>query len=124
MQSIIQKTSDDYVKAHHIRCRIRMKSHLHVSRTHGPFAPALNVCRSVPVSTSCTFLGPRLLGGHGLGVTGRRLSSGDYVIRVSNDATEPVREAYKKRGKIEVLCQALQARGLNFEQYLRQNPLP
>ena len=104
-----------YVKAHHIRCRIRMKRNMHVSRTHGPLAPALNVFRSLPVSTSCTFLGPRLLCGHGLGVTGRRLSSGEYVIRVSNDASEQVREAYKKRGKIEVLCQALQARGLNFE---------
>ena len=105
-----------YLKAHHIRFRIRMKSNMNVSRTNGTLSPALNFFRSLPVSTYCTLIGPRLICGHWLWVTGMRLSSGEYLILVSNDASDQVLEEYKKRWKIEVLFQALKSRGFNFEE--------
>lgn len=93
-----------------------MKSNMNISRTNGPLSPALNFFRSLPVSTYCTLIGPRLIGGHWLWVTGMRLSSGEYLIRVSNDESNQVLEEYKKRWKIEVLFQALKSRGFNFEE--------
>jgi len=39
-----------------------------------------------------------------------RLSSGEYLILVSNDASDQVLEEYKKRWKIEVLSDIEQGR--------------
>jgi hypothetical protein len=43
-----------------------------------------------------------------------RLSSGEYLILVSNDASDQVLEEDKQRWKIAVLFQALQSRGFHF----------
>jgi hypothetical protein len=105
-----------YLQAHHIRFHIRIKRDMHVARTNGTMSPVLNFFRSLPVSTYCTLLGPRLVCGHLLWVTGMRLPSGEYLIIVSNDESDQILENYRKRWKIEVLFQALKSRGFNFEE--------
>jgi Transposase DDE domain len=105
-----------YLQAHHIRFHIRIKRDMHVARTNGTLSPVLNFFRSLPVSTYCTLIGPRLVCRHLLWVTGMRLPSGDYLILVSNDESDKILEDYKKRWKIEVLFQALKSRGFNFEE--------
>lgn len=104
-----------YLKAHHIRFRIRIKRDMKVSRSHGRVSPALNFFRRVPVSTYCTLHGARWVCGHMLWITGMRLPSGAYLIVVSDDYSDYVLEEYKKRWKIEVLFEALKSRGFNFE---------
>ena len=105
-----------YLKKHHIRFHIRIQKNMNVSRTNGTLSPALNFFRSLPVSTYCTLIGPRLVCGHLLWVTGMRLPSGEYLIIVSNEESDQVLEEYKKRWKIEVLFQTLKSRGFNFEE--------
>jgi hypothetical protein len=104
-----------YLTSHHIRFRIRIKRDMKVARSKGTCAPALHFFRSLPLSTDCTLHGPRLVCGQMLWVTGMRLPSGDYLIVVSDDQSDQVMEAYKKRWKIEVLFEALKSRGFNFE---------
>lgn len=104
-----------YLKAHHIRFRIRIKRDMNISRTNGTLSPALNFFRSLPVSTYCTLYGARRVCGHVLWITGMRLPSGDYLILVSDDPGDHVMDEYKKRWKIEVLFEALKSRGFNFE---------
>ena len=114
-REFIGETWFAYLKAHHIRFRIRIKRDMNVSRRHGNVSPALNFFRSLPVSTYCTLHEARQVCGHQLWVTGMRLPSGDYLIIVSDDYSDHVLEEYKKRWKIEVLFEALKSRGFNFE---------
>src|SRR5918999_2758730 len=44
-----------------------------------------------------------------------RLPSGAYLIIVSDDQSNDIMASYQKRWKIEVLFEALQSRGFNFE---------
>ena len=104
-----------YLKAHHIRFRIRIKRDMNVSRRHGRVSPARNFFRSLPVSTYCRLHGARRVWGHMLWITGMRLPSGDYLIVVSNEDSDHVMEEYRRRWKIEVLFEALKSRGFNFE---------
>ena len=105
-----------YLQYHRIRFRIRMKRDMHIARTNGVGSPALNFFRSLPLATSCLLSGARLVCGHRLWVTGMRLPANEYVIIVSDDASETMMEDYKRRWKIEVLFQALKSRGFNFEE--------
>jgi hypothetical protein len=104
------------LQAHHIRFRIRIKRDMNIARTNGIFAPARHFFRSLPVSTYCTLSGARMVCGHMLWVTGRRLPSGEYLIVVADDACDHVVNDYKKRWKIEVLFEAFKSRRFNFEE--------
>jgi Transposase DDE domain len=75
----------------------------------------MNFFRSLPLSTSCTLYGPRLICEQRLWGTGMRLPDGEYVIVVSEAQSDHVMEEYKRRWKIEVLFEALKSRGFNFE---------
>ena len=104
-----------YLIKHHIKCRLRIKKNMNLSRTNGQLSAAMNFFRSLPVSTECCLLDRRLVCGHLLWVTGMRLPSGDYLIIVSHDESDQVMTDYAKRWKIEVLFQSLKERGFNFE---------
>jgi Transposase DDE domain len=104
-----------YLKAHHIRFHIRIKRDMHIARTNGRLAPAMNFFRSLPLATYCTLHGPRLICDNRLWVTGMRLPDGEYVIVVSDTQSDHVMEEYKRRWKIEVLFESLKSRGFNFE---------
>ena len=73
-----------WLKANHIPFCIRIRHDMKVSRTTGALSPARNFFRSLPRSTSCALIGPRLVCGHWLWVTGMRLTSGAYLIVVSS----------------------------------------
>ena len=88
---------------------------MRVSRTTGALSPARNFFRSLPRSTSCSLIGPRLVCGHWLWVTGLRLSCGAYLIVVSNRPGHRALEMYKQRWQVEVLFEALKSRGFNPE---------
>jgi hypothetical protein len=104
-----------YLKRHHIPFHIRIKRDMKIARTNGHFSPASHFFRSLPLSTFCTLHGPRLICSHLLWVTGMRRPDGEYVIVVSDTQSEEVMDQYKKRWKIEVLFEALESRGFNFE---------
>ena len=72
--------------------------------------------RSLPIGTYCSLVGPRLVCGQKLWVTGGRLPSGEYLIIVSNYFSDTVMDDYKRRWEIEVLFQCLKSRGFNFEE--------
>ena len=61
-------------------------------------------------------IGPRLVCGHWLWVTGIHLPSGAYLIVVSNRPGHQTLEVYQRRWQIEVLFEALKSRGFNFEE--------
>jgi hypothetical protein len=88
---------------------------MNLARTDGTLAPARNFFRSLPLGTYCTLVGPRLVCGHLLWVTGMRLPSGEYLILVSNKNPEEAMEMYQKRWKIEVLFESLKSSGFNLE---------
>ena len=98
-----------------IRFRFRIKKNRKISRANGQLSDAQNFFRSLPMSTECQLIGHRLICGHLLWVTGMRLPSGDYLIVVSNDASDQAMSDYSKRWKIEVLFHSLKSRGFNFE---------
>ena len=75
---------------------------MHLSRTNGIFSPAANFFRSLPIGTYCSLVGPRLVCGQKLWVTGGRLPSGEYLIIVSNYFSETVMDDYKRRWEIEI----------------------
>ena len=103
-----------WLKANHIPFCIRIRHDMKVSRTTGALSAARNFFRSLPRSTSCRLLGPRLVCGHWLWVTGLRLPGGAYLIVVSNLCADAL-ERYRQRWQIEVLFEALKSRGFNFE---------
>ena len=53
-----------WLQAHHIPFCIRIRHDMKVSRTTGALSPARNFFRSLPRSTSCSLIGPRLVCGH------------------------------------------------------------
>ena len=67
-----------WLRAHHIPFCIRIRRDMKVSRTTGAFSPARNFFRSLPRSTSCCLIGPRLVCGHWLWVSGMHLPCGTY----------------------------------------------
>ena len=73
-----------WLRANHVPFCIRIRHDMKVSRTTGALSPARNFFRSLPRSTSCSLIGPRLVCGHWLWVTGMHLPSGAYLIVVSN----------------------------------------
>ena len=105
-----------WLRANHIPFCIRIRHDMKVSRTTGALSPARNFFRSLPRSTSCSLIGPRLVCGHWLWVTGMHLPSGAYLIVVSNRPGHQALEVYKRRWQIEVLFEALKSRGFNFEE--------
>lgn len=98
-----------------INFRFRIKKNMKISRSTGQLSEARNFFRSLPISTECQLIGRRLICGHWLWVTGMRLTSGDYLIVVSNNDSDQVMLEYSKRWKIEVLFHSLKSRGFNFE---------
>ena len=104
-----------WLSAHHIAFHLRIRHDMKVSRTTGVLAPARNFFRSLPRSTSCCLIGPRLVCGHWLWVSGIRLPDGAYLIVVSNRTGHQALERYKRRWQIEVLFEALKSRGFDFE---------
>lgn len=110
-----------WLRAHHIPFCIRIRRDMKVSRTTGAFSPARNFFRSLPRSTSCCLIGPRLVCGHWLWVSGMHLPCGTYLIVVSNRPGHQALERYKQRWQIEVLFEALKSRGFNLEEtHLRE----
>jgi len=101
-REFIGETWFAYLKAHHIRFRIRIKRDMNISRPNGTLSPALNFFRSLPISTYCTLYGSRMICGQMLWVTGMRLPSGAYLMIVSDDPSDHVMEDYQKRWKIGV----------------------
>ena len=95
-----------YLLKHRIPFRLRIKKNMMISRSTGQLAPAQNFFRSLPLSTECQLIGPRLVCGHLLWVTGMRLPSGDYLIVVAPDDADHVLSDYAKRWKIEVLFES------------------
>ena len=67
-----------WLRANHIPFCIRIRHDMKVSRTTGALSPARNFFRSLPRSTSCSLIDPRLVCGHWLWVTGMHLPSGAY----------------------------------------------
>ena len=104
-----------WLRANHIPFCIRIRHDMKVSRTTGVLSPARNFFRSLPRSTSCSLIDPRLVCGHWLWVTGMHLPSGAYLIVVSNRPGHQALEVYQRRWQIEVLFEALKSRGFNFE---------
>ena len=115
-REFIGETWFAYLSTHHIKFCIRIKRAMHLSRTNGICSPAANWFRSLPLGTYCSLVGPRLVCGQQLWVTGGRLPSGEYLIIVSNYFSDTVMDDYKRRWEIEVLFQCLQSRGFNFEE--------
>jgi len=104
-----------WLRANHIPFCIRIRHDMRVSRTTGVLAPARNFFRSLPRSTSCALMGPRLVCGQRLWITGMHLPGGAYLIVVSNRPGHQALERYKQRWQIEVLFEALKSRGFDFE---------
>ena len=73
-----------YLHLHNIKFCIRIQMNMNLSRTNGRLSPASNFFRSLPIGTSCSLIGTRLVCGHQLWVTGGRLPSGEYLIIVSS----------------------------------------
>ena len=67
-----------WLKAHHISFCIRIRHDMKVSRTTGALSPAHNFFRSLPRATSCCLIGPRLVCGHWLWLSGMHLPTGAY----------------------------------------------
>ena len=69
-----------WLKAHHIPFCIRIRHDMKVSRTTGALSPAHNFFRSLPRAdaTSCCLIGPRLVCGHWLWLSGMHLPTGAY----------------------------------------------
>ena len=110
-----------WLRAHHIAFCIRIRHDMKVSRTTGAFSPARNFFRSLPRSTSCSLIGPRLVCGHWLWVSGMHLPCGTYLIVVADRPGHQALERYKQRWQIEVLFEALKSRGFNLEEtHLRE----
>lgn len=105
-----------YLNMHDSKFCIRIKYNMNLSRTNGLLSPASNFFRSLPIGSYCSLVGPRLVCGHHLWVTGGRLPSGEYLILVSNYISDEIMDDYKKRWEIEVLFQCLKSRGFNFEE--------
>ena len=105
-----------YLHLHDIKFCIRIKCNMNLSRTNGLLSAASNFFRSLPTGSYCALVGPRLVCGHHLWVTGGRLPSGEYLILVSNYISDEIMDSYKKRWEIEVLFQCLKSRGFNFEE--------
>ena len=105
-----------WLSTHHIPFCIRIRHDMKVSRTTGALSPARNFFRSLPRSTSCCLIGPRLVCGHWLWVAGMHLPTGAYLIVVSNRPAQQALAVYQRRWHIEVLFEALKSRGFNFEQ--------
>lgn len=105
-----------WLRDHHIPFCIRIRHDMKVSRTTGALSPARNFFRSLPRSTSCCLIGPRLVCGHWLWVAGMHLQSGAYLIVVSNRPGHRILEVYRRRWQIEVLFEALKSRGFNLEE--------
>jgi len=115
-REFIGETWFAYLDTHNIKFCIRIKRDMNLSRTNGIFSPAANFFRSLPIGTYCSLVGPRLVCGQKLWVTGGRLPSGEYLIIVSNYFSDTVMDDYKRRWEIEVLFQCLKSRGFNFEE--------
>jgi len=81
-----------YLPTHRIKFCLRIKSDRNLSRTNGILAPASHFFRRLPVGTSCALVGPRLVCGQRLWVTGGRLPSGEYLLIVSNYLSDTVLE--------------------------------
>ena len=103
-----------WLQANHIPFCIRIRHGMTVSRTTGVLSPARNFFRSLLRSTSCSLIGPRLVCGHWLWVSGMHLPCGAYLIVVSNRPGHQALDVYKQRWQIEVLLEALKSRGFNF----------
>jgi hypothetical protein len=76
-REFIGETWVAYLSTHHIKFCIRIKRAMHLSRTNGICSPAANCFRSLPLGTYCSLVGPRLVCGQQLWVTGGRLPSGE-----------------------------------------------
>ena len=111
-----------WLRAHHIPFCIRIRHDMNVSRTTGALSPARNFFRSLPRSTSCSLIGPRLVCGHWLWVSGMHLPCGAYLIVVSNRPGHQALEVYRRRWQIEVLFEALKSRGFNLEETRLREP--
>ena len=59
-----------WLQVRHIPFCIRIRHDMKVSRTTGALSPTRNFFGSLPRSPSCCLVGPRLVGGHWLWVTG------------------------------------------------------
>ena len=70
-----------WLRAHHIAFCIRIRHDMKVARTTGVLSPARNFFRSLPRSTSCCLIGPRLVCGHWLWVAGMHMPCGAYLDR-------------------------------------------
>ena len=93
-----------WLRANHIPFYIRIRHDMKVSRTTGALSPARNFFRKPsPFDRKCSLIGPRLVCGHWLWVTGMHLPSGAYLIVVSNRPGHQALEVYKRRWQIEVL---------------------
>ena len=86
-----------WLRANHIPFYIRIRHDMKVSRTTGALSPAF--FRSLPRSTSCSLIGPRLVCGHWLWVTGMHLPSGAYLIVASNRPGHQALEVYKRKDR-------------------------
>jgi Transposase DDE domain. len=95
--------------------RIRIKNDTRVSTRRGKPVPVRNLFRDLRPGTYKILNGKRRVWGLELYVIGLKMTTGEWVILVTQDEPETARTDYKERWQIETLFGCLKTRGFHFE---------
>ena len=103
-----------WLKDHHLLCRLRIRSNLSVMGRHGQEIPAGKLFRSVKLNQNVVWHTKRKVSGVPLYLGARRTLKGLLIV-VATEKPDTMIEDYYKRWGIETLFGCLKSRGFDLE---------
>ena len=98
-----------------IHFRIRVKDNFQVTSSKGKQSPIKALFRNLKKGEVRILKKPRKICGVRVFIIGQKLSSGEYLILVTDVNPETAMDDYRLRWEIETLFACLKTRGFNFE---------
>ena len=105
----------NYLIRNGIKFRIRIRENNLVTNTRGFSIPVKRLFHSLKAGKYEVLSGKRNVMGHHLFIIGSKLTTGEFMILVTNEDPENATDDYRKRWGIETLFGCLKSRGFNFE---------
>src|SRR5947209_7397369 len=121
-REFIGKVCFSYLRRKGIPCRIRVRSNTLIANARGRAVQARQLFRHGRLNAPAALARARLIWGERWHVSGMRLPKGEYVIVISERATQTAVADYAKRWEVETLFGCLKSRGFCLEETHVRDP--